>query len=404
MNKTENTPAPGFLAALFPLTRYNDSLEVTIGADNGRLFVSVSALNHKPLEASGTPAELERDLPAHVAAYARWVDAQEAARACGKMKITMPGATPAPAPRVREAAPKPPRKPATRKKHAVRKSPKRKPAPRRTPAMRKVVSTPAAGLAGKPECIADYKALKAKHGDKLTRRIFVDNAKTSRRYEKLWGNSWPKFVKEAGGGKPAITPAKADKKPKTAKPASLQSTLPAGKDTKKAPKKAEAKKQGPWTIKADGKTLGATILEKKPGDTYAHSGGMYTVQSVDAEKRVILVAPAGPKSAAAEPAAEPGVAKTWDELFPSKNPAPKKDGAAKGSAVPYAIVTEDGKKHGATIEVYKIGDKRGPRNDWEVIAVDHEKREYTLRSLDAAAAAKLLPANQQTASQTESAT
>ena len=51
-------------------------------------------------------------------------------------------------------------------------------------------------LPGKPECIRDYQQLKAKHGDKLTRRLFIKRAETGRRYEKLWKN-WEKFVKEA---------------------------------------------------------------------------------------------------------------------------------------------------------------------------------------------------------------
>lgn len=53
-----------------------------------------------------------------------------------------------------------------------------------------------ADLPGKPECLRDYANLARVHGDKLTRRLFIKKAKTSRRYEKLWAN-WEKFVKDA---------------------------------------------------------------------------------------------------------------------------------------------------------------------------------------------------------------
>ncbi len=53
------------------------------------------------------------------------------------------------------------------------------------------------GLPGKPECVRDYRQMKLKHGDKLTRRLFIKKSETGRRYEKLWPN-WEKFVKEAG--------------------------------------------------------------------------------------------------------------------------------------------------------------------------------------------------------------
>lgn len=58
-------------------------------------------------------------------------------------------------------------------------------------------TTPRPGLPGKPECIRDYQQLKLTHGAKLTRRLYIKKAETSRRYEKLWPN-WEKFVKEAG--------------------------------------------------------------------------------------------------------------------------------------------------------------------------------------------------------------
>lgn len=61
----------------------------------------------------------------------------------------------------------------------------------------KNVPTPRAGKPGKPECIADYKALYAQFGKELTRRGFIKQAKTGRRYEKVWKN-WDEFIAEAG--------------------------------------------------------------------------------------------------------------------------------------------------------------------------------------------------------------
>ena len=75
---------------------------------------------------------------------------------------------------------------------------------------------------GKEQCIADYKAMKAKHGDRLNRQIFIDNSKTGRRFERLWNMSWEKFVAAAEGSKiKADVPAAAA--PRSAnKPAAAQ--------------------------------------------------------------------------------------------------------------------------------------------------------------------------------------
>src|SRR5260221_691681 len=51
-------------------------------------------------------------------------------------------------------------------------------------------------LPGKPECIKDYQQMKLRHGDKLTRRLFIKKGETGRRYEKLWKN-WEQFLKAA---------------------------------------------------------------------------------------------------------------------------------------------------------------------------------------------------------------
>jgi chromatin remodeling complex protein RSC6 len=464
MNAIPAAGGPGFLAALFPLTRFDDSLDVKITAADGKPRISVRALNYPPLEAVGTFAELERDLPAAVAKYAEWIESKEASRG-GALRIKFPAgmepSTPAAAPAeqrsVREKAapkkrraakkirPRPllPRRltfmqpmhpsaalaeivgnvPLVRtevtkriwryinrnslqdkknrriilpdnklkavlggkgrvsmfemtklvndhlstkpKKTADKASPRRAAATRKAPAAAK----PQSGKPGKDECIADYKALKAKHDDKLTRRLFVDNAKTKRRYEKLWGNNWDAFVKEAEGGKVEKPAAKspAAKKAAKGKPAALQSTLPAG-----ATKKAENADNSAWAIKLGEKKIGATVLPKKPGDKALLGGETYIVQSVDEKKREIVVAKPG-----AAPAASQG--EQQQPKTPVAAPPPKTQPRA-----PYAIKTEDGQTHGATTDEHKVGDLRGPKKDWEVIAVDDLKREYTVRQRTAA--------------------
>lgn len=63
----------------------------------------------------------------------------------------------------------------------------------------KPAATPSATRPGKPECIADYRTLLEKHGADLTRRKFVKEAATGRRYEKLWKN-WEEFIAAAAQG------------------------------------------------------------------------------------------------------------------------------------------------------------------------------------------------------------
>lgn len=53
-----------------------------------------------------------------------------------------------------------------------------------------------ASLPGKPEVLADFKAMRAKHGDKaLKRKFFIKRSETGRRYEKLW-ETWADFMAE----------------------------------------------------------------------------------------------------------------------------------------------------------------------------------------------------------------
>ena len=169
-------------------------------ADNPALARSIKAV--------GTPAELDAELPAKLREYTDKVnelritidlpiEALNEAQAKAK-KVAKPKSTPAPKP---AAKPKPaasakPKK-AVKAKAAKRAAPKKKiTLPGQSKSARKHTPVPRSSLPGKPECIADYVALKPKLGDALTRRKFIKTAKTGRRYEKLWTN-WEEFVKEA---------------------------------------------------------------------------------------------------------------------------------------------------------------------------------------------------------------
>jgi hypothetical protein len=304
------TPSPGFLAALFPLTRYDDSLEVVISSDDGQLELEIRALNREPLKARGTPAALEKALPAAVTRYAQWLEAQEAA-ADDDVRITLPGETKAKARPARAVK----RKAAPKKKAApirkARKAAPPKPALHRAPSARRAVPAITSGKPGKAECIADLKALRDKFGDELTRRGFIKQAKTGRRYEKLWKN-WEEFTAEALGK------AVADKTPAPAKPAAKVAS-PRKAPSPKAEKPAAPLKPGqqaPWTVKAKGKSLGVTIFEKKPGDLYTCSAGTFSVVSVDAAKREIQVEAATTATTAPAPAAKA-------ETPPAPDPAPE---------------------------------------------------------------------------------
>jgi PRTRC genetic system protein E len=83
-------------------------------------------------------------------------------------------------------------------KPAVKPAAAKKAAP--APKAKKPAATgklgPRSLLPGKPECIADYKALSAKLGTKLSRKSFIKGAVTKRRYEKLW-DSWEAFIAAA---------------------------------------------------------------------------------------------------------------------------------------------------------------------------------------------------------------
>jgi PRTRC genetic system protein E len=172
----------------------------------------------RSIKAVGTPAELDAELPAKLREYTDKVnelrtaidlpiEALNEAQAKARKKTK-----PAPAkPAAKPATPAKPKK-AAKPKAAKRAAPKA-PAPKKkitlpgqSKSAKKHAPVPRSSLPGKPDCLSDYKALKAKFGDALTRRKFIKTAKTGRRYEKLWAN-WEAFIKEAGASTKSAAPA-----------------------------------------------------------------------------------------------------------------------------------------------------------------------------------------------------
>jgi PRTRC genetic system protein E len=215
-----------------------DLLRVTIAQKTSRrgapLNISVLA----------SAEDLDRDLPGEIdkaasqtpapAPIAEQVKAQVTAAAPAKPKKAAPAAKPAkktkPAKAPRVSKPKPLKQakaPKIAPKHKIRLpgTGKKKAAPH---ASRLTPHAPSddgvkhhASKPGKEQCIADYKAMKAKHGDKLNRELFLDKSDTGRRFERLWGMSWKKFVEEAEGSKikadvPAAVAPRAARKPAVA--------------------------------------------------------------------------------------------------------------------------------------------------------------------------------------------
>jgi len=217
-----------------------DQLRVTLQqkrAGKARAPLSLSIL--------GTAEELDRDLPAAIAAAAAEltkpapVAAQvktqvDAARASAnesakknqpkpakKKKPARPvkarPAKPAKAPPLKQAAkPKHKAKPAARVKLPGKKNTPKAP---HHPSPITHHSPSKAGVkhhASKPDqaaCIADYKAMQAKHGARLNRELFIDKSATGRRFERLWGMSWRKFIEAAEGSRINVAAPRAAKAP-----------------------------------------------------------------------------------------------------------------------------------------------------------------------------------------------
>ncbi len=321
------TTAPGILSAIASLAQHGP-VEITAEIIGGRLDISIARDGDDPLKARGPAASLEAALPAAIAKYANLLAERHN---LGEVEIQMPG--------TRTAKPSP----------AKRAPAKKAPAPKKKPHPRKPAAK--ASLPDKAACIADYRAAKAKHGAKLTRNLFVRVARTSRRYEALWANCWPDFVREAEAGqKPAATP------PAAKKPSAPKKPAPAPKKPA-APAPAADKKDArpkPWrVIGNDNKDLGVTVLEKKVGDTYNCAAGTFEVVAVDAGKREVRV----------------------DVKRATETPTL------------YAVHDEAGNKIGGTLEKHDVGDLWSyGSGSFEVVRCDHMRREYIVRSRDTTAA------------------
>jgi PRTRC genetic system protein E len=210
-------------------------LTLTVTREADRLHVIIAGKGDKPtafatpVRVTGTPADLDEQLPARLVEYAVQMRLQSPATA-----IALPAPDSGAPARTKAASTKrttvkaPAKKPATKKPAAPKTPPaartgREKQQPRRaekalTPGKDPAPST----LPGKPECLADLAALQAKHGAKLTRRRFIKEAATGRRYEKLWKN-FEAFVAESA---PAATTADLFTGPATTTHVALDSTAP----------------------------------------------------------------------------------------------------------------------------------------------------------------------------------
>lgn len=195
-------------AAIAEIALYTP-LSLVITRELDRLHVIIAGKGDKPLafatpvRVTGTPAELDEQLPAQLTAYAAQMVTPTTAIALPAPDAGAPAKKKTPARTTVPLKPAKAKKPAAPKKTAAPKQPPREPKPAKAETPKPVpapkpaaAETPRADLPGKPECIADLHALQALHGAKLTRRLFIKEAATGRRYEKLWKN-FEAFTAEA---------------------------------------------------------------------------------------------------------------------------------------------------------------------------------------------------------------
>jgi len=218
-------------------------IAMNVVAEGDLLRVTIAQKTSKrgtPLNISvlASAEDLDRDLPGEIDKAARYVPAPAPiAEQVKAQVIAAPGAKPkqaAPAARSAKKA-KPAKAPRVSKPKPLKRAKAPKIAPQhkiRLPGTKRAAKpsphasrlTPHApsddGVkhhASKPDkaqCIADYKQLKAALGEKLNRETFIKKAVTGRRFERLWGMSWQKFVAEAEGSKiKANAPAAAAPRP-----------------------------------------------------------------------------------------------------------------------------------------------------------------------------------------------
>jgi len=202
------------------ITPQGERLRVIIMPKPGKDAKEASALS-KPIEATGTPEELDAELPKALAAYSEKVndlraaisvpiDALDAAKAkAGKPKAAKPpkAAKKPKAPKAAKPAkaPKPKAPPQAKPKTPAKPGETRRPSNSEHRALLRgnKTPTPRASLPGKDKCLEDLNAYLAT-GKDLARAPFIawarkNGNKTGRRFEKLWAG-WHEFI--AGVSKP----------------------------------------------------------------------------------------------------------------------------------------------------------------------------------------------------------
>ena len=183
-------------------------LAMMISAEGSQLRVVItqkkSGAAGAPLSLSilATPEELDADLPASIAAAAGELAKPAPVAEQVKTQVDTALASAKPprksTPKPKAAKAKPVKKTATPKPAKAKKTIKVKPtAPKHAaPALGKKPPKLRASRPTGDACITDYHVLHAKHGDKLTREMFMKKAATGRRFERVFGN-WNKFVAAA---------------------------------------------------------------------------------------------------------------------------------------------------------------------------------------------------------------
>jgi len=332
------------------ITPQGARLRVIIMPKPGKDAKEASALS-KPIEATGTPEELDAELPKALAAYAEKVndlrvtikvptEALDAAKAkAGKTKT----ATPKKAAKKPKAPAKPrSAKPAKAAKPKAPAAPKAA-APRKTSGDK--TATPRASLPGKEQCLADLRAYIAT-GKDLNRAAFIawarkNGNKTGRRFEKLW-SGWHEFHEHAVGKSTVSGASRSDAPPSSnrakAPPASASTATapePSGKASKTAlnadlkwpfPDRPMPGSHAPTgtrvrkihTVHTDtGTLLGNCSADLTLGDKYTHPEfGDFRVVKVEDEKYTVQRFPDEPDDAA------PPAAKTGADLFKEESKQP----------------------------------------------------------------------------------
>lgn len=253
------------------ITPQGERLRVIIMPKPGKDAKEASALS-KPIEATGTPEELDAELPKALAAYSEKVndlratisvpiEALDSAKAkAGKPKTAKPAkaAKKPKAPKAAKLAKAPKPKAPAQAKAKTPAKPRKAAAGSKTP-------TPRASLPGKDKCIEDLKAYLAT-GKDLNRAAFIawarkNGNRTGRRFEKLW-TGWHEFVETHSKPLDRISGAPLSESPpasKTAEPS------PGSRKAAVAPEPARAVKQSKTVLDAAAKWPFPT-QNKKPGD------------------------------------------------------------------------------------------------------------------------------------------